>query len=224
MYCSNCDCNYIGSLSRCPICGMHLQSESPRDEPNQVIVSYEELVRQVQDDSYELKIPLSVSEVGFRRRFGFPYSGFGFAWAKRMQGAIDGIQVYLNAREVVFRRSQQFPFKGFGFAWVNRFEGMLNGNEFSLSATNIAREKKWNFPYFGYGYAWTEEMHGKCGEQLSLTFLTVEVGRKHQNRFPWLGYGYAWEKNAILTVVQEGIPPKNLLEHKMRYEEISTVG
>lgn len=224
MYCPNCDCNYIGAIASCPICGIHLLSEPPGAEPDQVIISYEELVQRVKKNYGKIEIALAACEVGMRRSYGFPYFGFGFAWTKRMQGKADGIQVNLNAREIIFRRRRQFPFRGFGFAWVNRFDGMLNGNEFSLVATNIAREKKWNFPYFGYGYAWTEELHGECGEELSLTCLITGVGRKHQSRFPWLGYGYAWEKDAILTVAGEGNLPTNPQGHKRRFEEISMVG
>jgi hypothetical protein len=201
MYCPNCECEYIGWIVRCPVCRSVLIEGLP-SEPETVepTMSYGQLVDLVGAKGGKLQIEVAATEVGMEKDWGFPFFAFGFAWAKRMQGACDGISVDLRCSDVKKEKELRFPYLGYGFAWVNSLQGTINGTEVFLAAKKVVREKKWRFPYFAYGFAWTEMMSGTCGEKLKADLVITEVGKKWQQRYLYLGYGFAWEKKGMLTL------------------------
>jgi len=201
MFCPKCKCEFVGWTGKCPVCKTPLVEESPSmsataDEP----ISYEALVDLVRENGGQLRIDVSTNDVGMKKKWGFPYFGFGFAWTKGMRGALNGIQVVLRATEVGMEKKHRFPYFGYGFAWAQRVQGTIGGNEATLTAGKVATEKKRRFPYFGSGFAWTQEMSGECGGQLKVDLLTTDVGRDKKWGFPHRGYGFAWANKGVLTL------------------------
>ena len=202
MFCQECECEFVGCTGRCPVCGASLTERVATSPPGNAgaLLSYEALVHLVRQNGGQLSIDCSTTDVGVKTTWSFPYSGYGFAWAKRMQGNSDGVAVDLLTAEVGTKRKHGFPYSGYRFAWAKSVDGQLGGNPLTLGATEVVMEKKWGFPYFGFGFAWTQEMSGECGAQLKAAFLTTEVGREKQHRFPYRGYGFAWAKKGVLTL------------------------
>jgi len=201
MFCPKCRCEFAGWTGKCPNCKTPLVEELPTvretaDKP----ISYETLVDLVRENGGQLRIDLSTTDVGMEKRRGFPYSGYGFAWAKRMQGDCNDIWVDLTTTEVGMEKKQRFPYRGYGFAWARAMRGYIGGNKVALTARKVAKEQKWSFPYSGYGSAWTQEMSGECGGQLEVDLLTTDVGRRKGWGFPYLGYRFAWANSSILTL------------------------
>lgn len=201
MYCPTCQCEFVGWSSKCPQCQSHMVQEVPSiSRPPDRPISYEALVELVRNEKGRLRLELATTEVGRRRGRSFPYFGYGYAWAKGVQGHHDDLLIDLDTTEVGRQRTWRFPYNGRGLAWVREMEGNVAGNGLSLAATRVVREETWSFPYFGYGYAWTEEMVGSCGEQLRARVRITEVGRDREQCFPWRGYGFAWERRGILVL------------------------
>jgi hypothetical protein len=202
VYCEVCECEFVGWTGRCPACGASLTERVLASPPGNAgaPLSYEALVQQVGQNGGQLRIDLSTTDIGIKTTWSFPYSGHGFAWARRMQGHSDGLAVDLLTAEVGTERKHGFPYSGYRFAWARTMEGQVGGNALTLIATQVVMEKKHSFPYYGYGFAWTQEMAGECGPQLEATFLTTDVGRRKQRRFPYRGYGFAWAKEGVLTL------------------------
>jgi hypothetical protein len=201
MFCPNCECEYVGWRVRCPVCRSSLIEELPSEpEAARETMPYDRLVDLIRANGGKLQIEVTATEVGMEKSWSFPYFAYGFAWAKRMQGAYEGITVDLRCNDVRKVKEQRFPYLGYGFAWVNSMQGTIGGCKVSLTAKKVVREKKWSFPYFAYGFAWTEMMSGACGEQLKADLVITEVGKKRQLRFAYLGYGFAWEKKGTLTL------------------------
>jgi hypothetical protein len=200
VFCPKCRCEFEGWTDTCPNCGIPLVSELPPDPgAGGKSISYEALVELVRENGGELEIGVSATDIGLERKWSFPYFGYGYAWAKRLQGVLNGIAVDLTTTEVGRERKRRFPYFGYGFAWVKRMHGDIGGNEFALEATKVCREEKQHFPWLGRGYAWSQEMSGQCGDALSVDFSTADVGRRKETRFPYLGYGLAWENRGTLT-------------------------
>ena len=201
MFCPKCRCEFVGWTGKCPNCKTLLvEGLSPIPETADKPISYEALVDLVRENGGQLRIDLSTTDVGMEKKWGFPYSGYGFAWAKTMQGDFDDILVDLTTTEVGMEKKESFPYRGYGFAWAKAMRGYIGGNKVTLTAKKVAREKKWSFPYSGYGSAWTQEMSGECGGQLKADLLTTDVGRHKGWGFPYLGYRFAWANSSILTL------------------------
>jgi len=205
MFCIKCRSEFKGLTSRCPDCKILLVRElAPLPEGEGGKVRYEDLVSLVKKNGGQLEIDLSAADIGIRRRWSFPYLGFGFAWVKRMQGASNGTFVDLATTETGMEKKRSFPFFGFRFAWAKKMEGYVGGNEITLIARKVSTERKWSFPYFGYGYAWAQEMSGECGSQIAATLRTTDVYRHKEWSFPYLGYGFAWaNRGALMLVLKE---------------------
>lgn len=201
MYCSTCECEFDGWTGKCPNCKNPLQDGKPTSpRSSDESIAYEALVAIVNEHGGTLDIELSAIEVEKSKSTRFPYLGYGYAWTKRMQGSLEGINVDLNTTEVGKDRKWQFPYQGLGYAWRQELQGRIGGNEAALSATKVTRKKRWRFPYSGYGYAWTEEMAGECGEKLSIELKTTDVSKIHRWMFPYFGFGYAWVNEGILSL------------------------
>ncbi|NIM94203.1 MAG: hypothetical protein GTO18_10895 [Anaerolineales bacterium] len=201
MYCPNCQCEFENWSDRCPICGTVLIDHVP-SVPDEVLnpVSYQELVDLVNEHGGRLKMDLKTVGVGTERKKGFPYFGFKYVWAKRMQGAFNGITIDLVTTEVGKDREMRFPFMGYGYAWARSMQGTIGGNKVNLDAKRVAKKRKWGFPYKGYGFAWTEEFSGMCGEKLDAQLLITDAGMKSGWIFPYFGYGSAWADKGTLTL------------------------
>jgi hypothetical protein len=200
IFCSQCKCEFPAWVRNCPVCEIPLTEEIlSQPETVEKTISYEALVDTVRKNGL-LEIDVTTTEVGRNKKWGFPYQGYGFAWAKRMQGTYSDILVDLKTTEVGMVKKWGFPYLGYGFAWAKRMQGYIGGNEVVLTATKVDMEKKWGFPYAGYGLSWVQEMSGECGNQLKVDVTTTEVGMEKKRGFPYAGYGFAWAKEGILTV------------------------
>jgi len=208
MFCPKCRCEFEGWTSKCPDCDIPLVEALPpsletTDEP----ISYEALVDLVRENGGQLRIDVSTTDVGMERKWGFPYFAYKFAWAKRMQGALNSTSVDLITTEIGREKKRRFPYLGYGFAWVKGMQGHIGGNEAALTVKKVGREKKWRFPYQGYGFAWTQELSGECGDQLKAALSITDGGTKKGWRFPYQGYGSAWANKGVLTLtLREMIP------------------
>lgn len=201
MYCTNCQCDFVGWMGKCPDCGTALvDGKAPEPEAAAPALAYEDLVALVRRSGDRLVVPLGTSEVGMQRGLGFPYRAYKFAWASAMQGDFDSSRVVLTTTEVGKEKKWKFPYFGYGYAWVKHMQGHIGGNEVTLSASRVARERKYGFPYRGFGFAWTEEMSGKCGAQIDAKLVVTDVGKKKGWGFPFSGYGAAWERKADLVL------------------------
>ena len=200
-FCSNCRCAFPAWVRTCPNCKTLLIEELPitsetKDNP----LSYENLINMVKKNGGRLQIELTTTDVGMEKKWGFPYRGYGFAWAKKMYGTFDTLTVELTTTDVGMEKKWSFPYQGYGFAWAKKMEGFIGGNECILTATKVRMQKKWRIPYLGYGYAWVQEMSGECGSQLTIDFETTDVGKEKKWSFPYQGYGFAWASKGILTI------------------------
>ena len=202
MFCQECECEFVGCTGTCPVCGASLTERVATFPPGNAgaLLSYNALVDLVRQNGGQLSVDLSTTDVGLKTTWSFPYSGYGFAWDKRMQGNSDGVAVDLLTVEVGTKREYGFPYSAYRFAWAKSVEGQLGGNPVTLRATEVVLERKRGFPYFGFGFGWAQEMSGDCGAQLKATFLTADVGREKRRRFPYRGYGLAWAKRGVLTL------------------------
>lgn len=205
MYCPTCRRKFVGWTRTCPECQVPLFHELPplAQKAGQPI-AYAALVDLVREQGGQLSVEITATEVGRQHTWNFPYFGYGYAWARHMQGTLNDVLVDLDTTKVGRQHVQRFPYQGYGFAWVKEMHGEIGGNKVHLAATKVDREMKWTFPYFGYGYAWTEELTGTCGDQLRATLRITGVGRQREQRFLFRGYGFAWEKRGtfVLALVE----------------------
>lgn len=200
MYCPNCQCEFDGWKNRCPQCRSALaEKPPPMPETTNVHLSYADLVEFVKSRG-EVKINLRASNVKRERKWQIPYLGYGYAWAKKFQGVVEGFGVGLETQEEGRNRRWSFPYFGYGYAWIKNLEGNIGGHPLTLKAVKVHKERKQRFPYRGYGFAWTEELQGSCGDQLHAHLEINEVGRKMSRQFPYLGYGFAWEAQGTLKL------------------------
>lgn len=201
MYCSQCGVNWDGWNYKCPDCRMILVDQpSPVSRREDESISYQSLVELVRNKDKRISVPLNVREVERLNKWGFPFCGFGYAWAKRMNGFSDSLYVNLTTTETGRQHTRRFPYFGFGFAWEKTMQGNVAGNPISLTVTEVGRQLKWSFLWLGYGYAWAEVLSGECGPSLKAKLTTSGVGRKKEWSFPYRGYGYAWIKSADLEL------------------------
>lgn len=208
MYCNKCQCEFPDWVHKCPSCKAFLAKEmSPqfkklleRFETAKEKISYEELVRLVKENGGQLKIDLVTTDVGMEKEYGFPFQGYGFAWAENMMGLFNNILADLRTTEFGKYKKFMFPYMGFGFAWSKRIEGNIGGNGIILKAKKVDMEKKYGFPYKGYGFAWTQEMSGECGRELRADLVFRDVKRNKRLTFPFFGFGFAWVDKAVLTL------------------------
>jgi len=201
MYCPECACEFTGWTGKCPACRTPLVQRQPCTiKPAGKTLSYDDLVSLVRERGGRLQIDLVTTDIGQAKKYTFPYQGYGFAWAKRMQGAIDNVTADLSTTEVGMSKKHQFPYQGYGYAWEKQMQGYIGGTALVLKATEVLSEKKFNFPYFGFGFAWAKELSGECGSQLTATLIAVDIALDKKFRFPYLGYGFAWVDKAVLTL------------------------
>lgn len=201
MYCSTCECEFEGWTSWCPNCKNQLDEGGyPEAESNREDVPYQVLVDTIREEGGSIEIELATVAVSKSKATRFPWLGYGYAWAKRMQGNNHGITADFVTSDIGKDRKYSFPYRGHGYAWRKEMGGNLAGHDAALTVKKMTRKKRWSFPYFGYGYAWTELMTGSCGEEINLELITTDVGKNRRIMFPYFGYGYAWVKNAKLRV------------------------
>ncbi len=200
MFCPECKCKYVDWLKKCPGCDANLVKELP-PEINVVnaTLPYDELVAMVQENQ-QLQIDLHTTKICREKHWTFPYLGFGYAWAHRMEGEFSGLLVELNADEVGMDRKWMFPYQGYGYAWVKKMRGFICGNEVNLDVTKIEKKAHLAFPYRGYGFAWAEKMSGMCGKHLKVEMLTTDLGEEKQWGFPYFGFGFAWANKCSLVL------------------------
>ena len=207
MYCQTCHCEYSGWANRCPVCKTMLQERKPDPYANaKTAIPYDQLVEQIEQQGGLLVFDLSTIQVRKKRSLRFPYRGFGFAWASRLQAELEDLPVDLYTTRVEEDRGWSFPYFGYGFAWEQEMEGHLNGQPLTLEASKIKRERQQAFPYRGYGFAWTEELAGSCGSRLEAVFRSTKVDRSRGYQFPYFGFGYAWIAQAELSLSLLEIP------------------
>lgn len=201
MYCANCNCEFDGWKGKCPNCKNPLQEEKPVKIAEEIPpIDYDSILQSIQDNGGKLDILVNASEVGKSKSLRFPYTGFGYAWTKRMQGATDGIAVDLSTTKVGKDRKRGFPYLGHGFAWQQEMQGMIGGHEINLTARKVIRKKSWSFPYRGFGYAWTDEMAGQLGDKIQVQMISSKIKKKRGWQFPYFGFGYAWVKESKLSL------------------------
>jgi hypothetical protein len=201
MYCPKCKCDFVGWTGKCPIDGASLVTPSPvPDRLAHPPVPYETIVDLIRENNGSYQIELRTIEVVRARKMSFPYRGYGFAWAKKMVGQINGIAVDLHIDEIGKNKGWGFPYQGYGFAWEKQMRGWIGGHEINLSATEVAHEKKFLFPYRGHGYSWAGELTGDCGKLIRAEMKTIEVGRDKNWFFFYFGFGYAWISRATLNL------------------------
>jgi hypothetical protein len=201
MFCLKCRCEYIGWEGSCPACKIPLVDEKPFEPlASSRLLTYDELVETLRENNGQVEIELAATDVGLERKRRFPYSGYGLAWVKRLQGAWDGIAVDLEVSGVGLEKKWGFPYQGYGFAWAQGMQGNAGGNEITLTTNKVHREKNTAFFYRGYGQAWAGAMSGACGDQIIAEFTTTNVGRHSGWQFPYSGYGFAWANRGTLTL------------------------
>jgi hypothetical protein len=201
MYCPECRCRYQGWTASCPHCGAALLDEPPSGrEADGRHLSYRDLVEKVKAAGGMLSVDLLTTDVGSQRRRSFPFRGFGFAWAHRMQGTLGREHVDLRTTEVGKKRAWSFPYFGFGYAWPRRMEGEVAGNPVSLTVSRVLRERLHKFLFRGYGFAWAADFLGECGDDLAADLAITEVGRKLEWEFPYFGFGFGWERAGLFTL------------------------
>ena len=90
-----------------------------------------------------------------KRKWGFPYLGYGYAWENVMQGTIGGNSVSLEARNIETQRKWGFPYFGYGFAWAQTMSGNCGDSlDLELNTNEVRKKRIFGFPYRGYGFAW----------------------------------------------------------------------
>ena len=202
MFCPTCNCEFAGWTGKCPNCGTPLvlvPEEQAIYNTQRTAISYNELIDVVKENDGKLIIEVSTTEVETEKKWSFPYFGYGFAWAARMHGLFNDIVIDLTASDIGKEKKAAFPWLGLGYAWVKTMHGSIGGNEVILQVKKVEMKKSWVI-YWGFGFAWTQEMSGKCGNRLSVDFVTTEVGRKKGWGFPYQGYGFTWAKKGKLTI------------------------
>lgn len=204
MYCPACACEYTGWIGKCPVDGTPLIERPPiTQRRGRAEMSYKSLVERIRKSGGERQVELQTTEIGRERRLTFPFRGYGFAWAKKMQGELDGISVELAIDEVGIQKDWGFPYQGYGLAWEQKLRGWIGGNEIELAASKITHQKKYLFPYRGHGYAWAEEMTGACGKRIHARLQTTDVSRDKRWFFFYFAFGYAWINHATLSLTVE---------------------
>ena len=178
MFCPTCSCEYAGWTGKCPFCGKSLViKEQAVNNKQEKTLSYKELIDIVRENGGKLVIDVSTTEVGFEKKYSFPYFGYGFAWAAKMNGSCDDVGIDFTAVDIGKKKISTFPWVGLGYAWVKTMRGTIGGNEVVFQVNKVDMKKSWVF-YFGFGFAWTQEMCGKCGDRLKAEIVTTDVGRK----------------------------------------------
>jgi len=201
MHCPSCNVEFQDQMRKCPACAVRLAEGPPPKRPSQGQgIAYEDLVRMVRRNDDRLTFRLTTSDVARGEVWRFAYRGFGYAWARMMEGVREGVPVILTAAAVGVKDRYWWAYFGFGYAWVERMEGFVGGNPITLTMTDRGEEREWGFPYLGYGYAWTKEMAGDCGSELRAALKMTDVGRQKRWAFPYQGYGQAWANAAVLTL------------------------
>ena len=201
MYCLKCACEYSEWTGKCPLDGTPLVERPPVvDAAAPDAVPYETIVKMLRNNGGSRELELITTAIVRERKMGFPYRGYGFAWARKMEGSIDGIAITLRIDEVGLKKEGGFPYQGYGLAWERRMRGWIGGHEITLAATKVAREKKLLFPYRGHGYAWAEELSGDCGHLIRAEMRTTDVGRDRNWFLFYFGFGYAWINRATLSL------------------------
>jgi hypothetical protein len=202
MYCAVCKCEFEGWTDTCPNCQSPLVEAKPPEFPAsvQAVLPYDDLLDLVKEHDGQLIIELAASGSSRQKKHGFPYSGYGYAWVKSLQGNIDAHRVALHTIEVGKDKKHGFPYFGFGYAWAKKMEGQIAGNTLTLTASKVERHQKRGFPYSGFGHAWTQEMSGQCGEKMKAVLIVTKVARQEERSFPYTGFGLAWENEASLTL------------------------
>ena len=204
MYCSQCNCEFPDWIKDCPDCNRPLNfTPAVFESTTNNKLSYDFLMDLLRSNGGEIETELITTETGEKKKWNFPYFGYGFAWTKKLENIEKNITVELATSKVGMLKKSLFPFAGYGFAWAKEMTGFINGNKFTLSATKVEMQKKLAFPYFGFGYAWTMEMEGKCGNKINLKYINTEVEKKRKWEFPYKGYGFAWNKKGILSIKLE---------------------
>ena len=169
MFCPKCKCEFPEWVRKCPCCKVALvYGLQPEPEIVEKTISCEGLFDLVRENRGKLKIDLITTDIAKDKRWSFPYMGYGFAWAKKLKGALNNVLVDLTTTEVGMERKWRFPYMGYGYAWVKKLQGHIGGNEVTLTAKKVEMERKWEFPYMGYGYAWIQKMSGECGKKLKI--------------------------------------------------------
>lgn len=201
MYCPTCDCSFDGWEGKCPTDGTLLLETSPiPDKPTHAAVPYETIIDLIRENNGRYEIDLHTIEVGREKKMSFPFRGYGFAWAKKMVGEINGITIELQIDKIGKNTDWGFPYQGYGFSWEKGMLGWVGGNEIVLTATKVLQEKKHLFPYRGHGYSWAGELAGYCGKLIQADIKTIEVGRDRNWFLFYFGFGYAWISKATLTL------------------------
>ena len=200
-WCSTCECLYPEWLKKCPQCLIALEHTTPHPAsyptPRE---SYQHIVERIRTRGGTVQLTLSTTDASQVRRWHFPYQGYGFAWATRLQGALGSLTIDLRTTDIGVTQRWRFPYQGYGFGWMRRLDGHIDGHPLSLTASSVEMTRKWSFPYFGFGFGWTDEMKGACGEDITAHLKTTDVTYEKKYRFPYLGYGFAWVKESVLTL------------------------
>lgn len=200
-FCPECMCGFPGWVKKCPICSVPLQAEPTPIPPIPTsVLPYGELVSLVKEQGGTLKVHMRTVEVARARHWGVPYMGYGFTWAKRIQGEVADCPITLWTRDVGMDKARAFPYKGYGFAWARGVAGHIAGNPTTLGTDQVEMKKEWGFPYFGFGFAWAQEMSGQCGDHLRVRFSASDVTTEKKWRFPCFGFGFAWVAAGDLTI------------------------
>ena len=201
MYCPECSCGFSRWSGRCSVCGTALVEHAP---PELAVVPapvpYDELVAMTTAAGGRLTVPLSATDVAVERKWRFPYSGFGYAWVKRLQGVEGVVSVDLRTTDVGRKRAHRFPYFAFGYAWAREMQGTVGDTEITVTAREVESRRSRRFPWLGRGYAWTSEWFGTCGADLQVSVSTTDVALKRASGFPYRGYGLAWARSAVLTL------------------------
>jgi hypothetical protein len=163
-------------------------------------IGYADLLDMVATEGGVLEIPMSTVEVATERRWRFPYSGYGYAWAARMISSGPGPAADLTVTDVGRNSRSRFPYRGYGFAWEREVEGTIAGNPVHLEARDVESERRSSFMWIARGYAWTKVWEGTCGPSLAAMLSTTTVGRRRASSFMYRGYGYAWVREANLRL------------------------
>ena len=201
VYCSNCQCGFTGRSGKCPVCKNALTGESLPRKTLAPSISYDSLLRKVEENDGRLNIELDAVDSCKFKQWTFPWIGWGYSWTKSMKGSANGILVDLLTTEVGTKRATIIPGIGWGFAWEQKMVGDICGHEISLTATVVKTQKTGLYIFrIGWGFGWTLEMAGRCGDRLQAILTTSDVKREKETTFPGIGWGYARMNRAVLTL------------------------
>ena len=117
MYCPKCKCEFIGWERKCPIDGTRLTKINPvfNKQPLQQI-PYDTIIDLIRKNNGSYEIELFTTEVDRERKASIPFRGYGFAWAKKMNGSFNDVTVELYIKEIGKDKENGFPYQGYGFA------------------------------------------------------------------------------------------------------------